>query len=441
MDRKERYIENFSRMLRCPTVSGYDGHDDAAFSAFRETLREIFPHLFAAAETELFHSSMLLRWKGKVGHAPFLFMCHHDVVAAQEGWSHAPFGGEVAEGRLWGRGALDTKGGLWAMLQAADDLCAEGYVPERDIYFESSCNEETTCAGAAEIAEVLAARGIRFSLVMDEGGMIMYEPIGGAKGTFGVIGMGERCCVDLKFTARSGGGHASTPEHDTPLVRLGKFMAEADRFRVFSVQVSPTIQEMFRRLAPSVRGPLGFVYAHPVLFGPVLNYVMPRLSATSRALVQTTIAFTMASGSDSRNAIPAEAWVIGNMRCSHHQGFDGSLQAITALAEKYGIETEVLDPGGASGLSDYRSPQFAYVESALNAVFPGVVAAPYIMTGCSDARFMSAVSDNVYRFLPFCIDEQQMESIHGIDENVGVDTLIPAADFFKYLITEMKHCE
>ena len=443
MNGNEKYINNLARMVRHETISYYGQKNLAKFYEFHELLRELFPHITGACEWEEYEGSILLKWNGKNGKAdekgagetkPVLFMNHHDVVDVADGWSHPAFSGEVFDGKLWGRGTLDTKGGLWGMLQAADELAEEGFVPENDIYFESSCCEETTYEGAEYFAQVLYDRGIRFQYVLDEGGMIMYEPIAGAKGTFAMIGMGERGCSDLRFTARDFGGHASAPDKDTALVRLGKFMQKADAAGLFEVEVAPVIEEMFRRLALSVEGPMRFVYRHPVLFNPILKSVMSKSYGTPRALVQSTIAFTMAEGSNGRNVLPTKASIIGNMRVSHHQGFESSLQAVRELAEKYDIETEVLDPAIDSPLSDYNTEEFRLMEQAVESAFPGVKPVPYIMTGCSDARFMGKLCENCYHFVPFVIDEQQLESIHANDENVDVSTLEPAVKFYKYLM-------
>lgn len=432
--RSVKYAGILSRMIQAETVSHVDQPDKTKFRQFHSLLRELFPDLFAAAEFEEFDGSILLRWPGSGTGAPVLFMNHHDVVAVSGNWKYPPFSGEIAEGKVWGRGTLDTKGGLFAMLQAAQELAAEGFVPQTDIYFESACTEETTGKGADCISKVLQERGIRFSMVLDEGGMILYEPIGGAKGCFAMVGMGEKGTAELRFTARGNGGHSSTPEKNTPLVRLGQFMADVDSSNVFDVQVSPVIQEMLRRLAPSMSGPLKTVFAKPEAFAPVLKAVMPKTSATARALLQTTIAFTMAQGSAARNVIPAEASVIASMRVSHHQGFESSLAAIRKRAEKYGLETEVLTPAMDSGLADYKSEQFALIGKAVEAAYPGVAAVPYIMTGGSDARFMSRVCDNCFRFVPYLISHEQMESIHGVNENVDVSTLAPGVDCYKYLM-------
>ena len=153
-------------------------------------------------------------------------------------------------------------------------------------------------------------------------------------------------------------------------------------------------------------------------------------------MLKTTLAFTMAKGSEGSNVLPQEAWVIGNMRFSHHQGGENSIAAVRALAAEFDIETEVLEPGFASPMSSYESAGFRLVEQAVAEVFPDVIPAPYLMTGASDSRYMSRVCDTCLRFAPVHITEKQMESIHGIDENVDLSALAPAVDFYKYMISE-----
>lgn len=436
MDRRSMdYARALAELIRVRTVSG--AGDEESFRRFHELLRRMFPRLFAAAETEEFAGSLLLRWPGRDGGKdPVLLMSHHDVVEATGPWTHPPFAGDIAEGKLWGRGTLDTKGSLFAMLTAAEELLGEGFRPDRDVYFASGRNEETTGAGADAISRTLAERGVRFYMTLDEGGMMLYDPIGGADGTFAMVGVGEKGCADLRFTARSRGGHASTPGRDTPLVRLGRFMAAAEKSHMFRVELSPTVREMFRRAAPYTKGSMGFVFAHAGLFRAVMCRVMPGMSPTAGAMVRTTLAFTMCQGSDGRNVLPQEAWVIGNMRYSHHQGREDSIRAVKALADRFDVQTQVLEGGFESPVTPWDGEPFRLVERAVETVFPGVTALPYIMTGASDSRFFSRVSDHCLRFAPFSIDQAQLDSIHGVDENVDVACLAPAVDFYKYILRE-----
>lgn len=436
MSRNEAYAERLSRLIQAETISTFNQTDRTKFYRFHDLLREMFPHLFAVCTFEDFDGSFLMRWQGRGKGEPIMLMNHHDVVEASGEWKYPPFSGAIAEDKVWGRGTLDTKGGLWAMLQAADELAADGFVPERDVYFESACTEECDGSGADIISKTLAERGIRFYMVLDEGGMILEEPIGGAKGRYAMVGVGEKGCADLKFIARSSGGHASTPGKDTPLVRLGKFMAEVEKGRLFKSEISPTVEKTFSCVAETMSGGLKFVLANSKLFEPVLKKVMPSVSAAGNAMLKTTVAFTMASGSEGMNVLPQEAWVIGNMRFSPHQGGKSSIEEIAQLAKKFDIETVVLDPGMDSSVTDYRGEPLRLIEKAVGECFENVRTAPWIMTGATDCRYMSRVCDSCVRFAPFLMTDEQVESIHGINENIDVSALAPAVDFYKYIIRE-----
>ncbi len=435
-NRNNTYAEQLAKLIQVETISSDHQPDKTKFYEFQNLLRQMFPSLYAKCQAEDFHGSFLLRWPGTGEEAPIMLMNHHDVVEAPGAWKYPPFSGTIADRKLWGRGTLDTKSGLWAMLRAANELAESGYTPKRDIYFMSACNEETDGSGAEEISRTLAERNIHFYMVLDEGGMILHEPIAGANGTYAMIGLGEKGCVDLKFIARSSGGHASTPGKNTPLVRLGKFMAAVDKSNIFETDISPVICQMYKRISRSMKQPMRFILGHPGLFKPVLRKAIPNISPTAGAMLKTTIAFTMANGSVGFNVLPQEAWVIGNMRFSHHQGEKDSIYAIKKLAEKFDIETVVLEPGFTSPLSDFNTDAFCLVEKAIYDVLPGVIPTPYVMNGASDCRYMSRVSENCFRFTPFLISEKQMDSVHGLDENIDIKALAPAVDFYKYIITE-----
>ena len=435
-EKSAEYANKLSQMIKERTVSGKQTADKAAFHRFGELLKTLFPELYSVCEAEDFDGSILLRWRGKGGGEPIMLMNHHDVVEAPGEWKYPPFSGEIADGKLWGRGTLDTKGGLFCMLEAADSLAKEGFCPECDVYFVSTCNEECDGKGADAISTVLAERGIHFKMVLDEGGMIIDEPIGGAKGKYAMIGIGEKGCADLKFIARSSGGHASTPGKNTPLVRLGKFMAEVEKGKLFDAEISNEVSAMLYSVSRSMSGGMRFLLGHNRLLAPLLSKVMPKVSDAAGAMLKTTVAFTMASGSDGANVLPREAWVVGNMRYSHHQGRDDSIEAIRKLAKKYGVETEVLDGGFPSPLSSPTGKPFKLIEQAVEKIFPDVRVSPYVMTAASDSRFMSRVSEECLRFTPFIIDDAQLASVHGVNENVDVASLEPAVEFYRYLLKE-----
>lgn len=434
-ERTKTYAINLGKLIKVETISQSGQTDLTKFYKFHDLCREVFPNIFAVCDFEDFDGSFLMKWKGKDdSKLPILLMNHHDIVEATGKWEHDPFCGEVFDGKLWGRGTLDTKGGLWGMLQAADELAKEGFVPNRDIYFESANTEEIEGTGCDNITNILKERGIRFEMTLDEGGMILDAPIAGAKGKYAIVGVGEKGCADIKFVAKSNGGHASTPSKNTPLVRLGKFMAEVDNSKIFTPLLNDVTKELFIRLAPHMDGPLKLILKHPTFFKPLIQKVMPSVSGTAAAMLRTTLAFTTAKGSEGLNVLPQEAYVTGNMRFSHHQGGEASIAAVAKIAKKYDIEVQVIDPGFSSPISSFKSDAFKLIEKAVENVFPGVITAPYVMTGASDSRYMSRVCDNCIRFAPFMVSDEQLAGIHGLNENVDIDCLAKAVDFYKYII-------
>ncbi len=435
-ERDYAYAERLAAMIRCETISSRDEPDRAKFYALHKVLAELFPHLHAACEKHEFDGSLLFKWPGADKADPILLMSHQDVVEAGGEWQHPPFGGEVAEGRVWGRGTVDTKGNLFCIMQAVEELIAEGFTPACDVYVAGSCTEEILGfgGGAPATAAWLKEQGVRLRFLLDEGGMIMSKPIGGLEGTYGMVGVLEKGYGDLKFIGKSGGGHASAPGKNTPLVRLGRFMARVDKKSPFTAKLNPTVREMFRRFAPNMNFGLKLVMANLWLFGPVLPRLLPAISPVAGAMVKTTIAFTTAAGSNGLNVLPQEAYVTGNLRFIPHQNRDESVRIISELAREYQLETEILQANSACPAVSHEGEGFRLVEAVMAEVYPGVGVSPYVMTGGTDARFYTDICDSALRFAPLYINKQQFESIHGLNENIDVAALGLGVTFFRRVI-------
>ena len=427
--------EKLSRMIQCETVSQAGVDNSAKFLAFHEVLRQLFPNVFAHCQIEKFGQALLVRWQSKTNHdQPIVLMSHQDVVEASGKWSHEPFSGDIADGRVWGRGTVDTKGSLMCIFEALDELIGQGYEPGRDIYISSSDGEEVSGEGALLAAKALEERGIRPLLVLDEGGMIKAEPINGAKGRFAMMGTLEKGTCNFRFVARGMGGHASAPGRNTPLVRLGEFMSDIEHHDPFRAKMNATTIEMFRRLGPTMKGPLGFILTHAKAFSPLLERLLPKVNRLATAMIKTTCAFTTAHGAEGLNVLPEKAYVTANCRVIHHQDADETYRILAEKARKYNLETEVINTGRACPVVDHDSPVFHKVEDAIRQSFPGVIPCPYAMTGGTDAKHFSSICDNVIRFAPLEIDDQQYGSIHGIDENISISTLKGGVEFYKLIV-------
>ena len=441
-DRAKAYGEKLAQMVRCETISSRDHMDLTKFEKFHSLLAELFPNVHASCEKHVFDGSLLYKWAGRGEADPIILMSHQDVVEAGGKWEHAPFSGDIDEtGRVWGRGTVDTKASLFCIFTALEELIGSGFIPAGDVYIASSCTEEISGPGAPATVAYLKSQGVKPSLVLDEGGMILESPMAGVRGLYAMVGVVEKGYADVKFTAKSNGGHASAPGKNTPLVRLGRFMADIEDHPPFRRQLSPTMEEMFRRLAPNMSIPLKTVLTNLWLFRPILLRALPAINASAGAMTQTTLAFTTAKGSDGLNVLPQEAYVTGNMRLIQHQPGHESFEAVAKIAAKYGIETEVLYQDAPCPVVGFESKQFRLIEEAAARIYPGVQVSPYVMTGGTDAKFYKNLCPNCIRFAPLYIDEQQYGSVHGLNENICQGALPYGVDFYKTIIENMASIE
>lgn len=434
-ERAREYGRKLSEMIQKETVSDRADPDRTKFYEFHEILEKLFPHVHATCEKHVFEGSLLFKWSGKGTTEPILFMSHHDVVEANGEWEHGAFSGDIDEaGNVWGRGSVDTKASLFCELQAMEELIEEGFVPECDVYLASSCTEEWSGEGAPLTVAYLQEQGIHFSYLMDEGGMIIENPIAGVNGVYGMVGVLEKGYGDVKFRAKGKGGHASAPGKNTPLVRLAKFMVDVEKNSPFKRHFSPAVREMFGRMAPNMNFGMKVIFANMWLFERLLIKLLPSISSAAGAMIQTTLAFTKAKGSDGLNVLPQEAWVTGNMRFIPHQDKEESIALITKIAKKYDIEAEVIYADSSCPEVDHNSAPFHLVEEVAERVYPGIGICPYVMTGGTDAKFYRDLSDNCLRFAPLYINGQQYGSIHALNENISQKTLPMGVDFYKMMI-------
>lgn len=432
--RTGEYAEKLSRMVRVETVSVPGENQREKFLAFHRELESLFPLVHQKLEKTEIDGNLLFFWKGKSSEKPLVLMSHQDVVPAEGEWSHAPFSGDIADGKVWGRGSSDTKCSVMAFFQAAEELLANGYVPENDVYLSSSCTEEWAGDGCPKLVAELKRRGVRPWLVCDEGGGIISEPMGGIHGNFAMIGVFEKGKADVRFTARSNGGHASTPKPHSPIANLAAFVNDVETHRVFRRRLPKEVAAMFRTLAPYASFPMKWIFGNLWLFRPVLLQVLPMISAQAGAMIRTTIAFTMQSGSDACNVMPQEATVSANMRFIPHQGMKESLAIIEKRAKKHGLTMEVLQATDYTASADLSGEAFQTVCRVVEETFPGCPHSPYVMTGATDARFYQEICDHVFRFAPVIYGPEQMKGMHGLNENIEISCLPGAVDFYKNLI-------
>lgn len=437
MTREMEYGEKLSKMLQCETISENGKENKEKFDAFQSVLSSLFPSVFTKCEVIHIDSSLLVKWEGKGEGDPILLMSHQDVVPAEGEWKYPPFSGEIAEGRVWGRGAVDTKCALMCILQSVEELINDNYIPGVDVYIASSSTEEVAGDGAPKTVKWLQDHGVRLQLLMDEGGMIVDEPMAGVKGRFAMIGTMEKGNGNIVVRAHSKGGHASAPGRNTPIARLSAFITDIEKNNPNKAKFSPTVLEMFRRMGPNAKGVLGFALRHAKALSPLLSKLLPSISAKGAAMIRTTMAFTMSSGSAAPNVLPESAWVNINTRFIIHQGIEETKAILQPYLEKYDLEAEFINCHEPQTPVDHNGRAFRLVEDTLKEIYPGVIPTPYVMTGGTDAYYYAPVTDNAIRFAPLIIDNEQLNSVHAKDENISLSSLPKGVDFYKTIIKKV----
>ncbi len=435
-EKAAKYAKDLSRMIRCETISVRESGPAEKFARYRAELEQLFPLVHERLERTLIGDAMLFKWRGTdPARGAVVLMAHSDVVPAAGEWDHPPFAGEIADGCVWGRGAMDTKGSLCALFNAVEELLAEGFTPPCDVYLASSNNEEIMGDGAPNTVTWLTDHGVKLDLVLDEGGAVIEAPMPGLNGKYAMLGVLEKGYADVRFTAVSAGGHSSTPPKGTPLARLAAFVNRVETRPPFPVKITPPVKAMFAAMAPDMAFPFRLLFGNLWLFGPLLKRVIPKVSGQAGALLHTTCALTMAQGSDAPNVIPAQASVTANLRFMVHQGREASLQALEKLANKYGLRMEVLYACDCSPVVDVHSAGYAYIRQCVREVFPEAGIAPYVMLGGTDAKHYAKVCDCALRFAPTVLTPQQLASMHASNENLSVDALARAVAFYRRVLT------
>lgn len=429
------YAEKLGRMIRCQTVSVRGEKDRTKFYAFHKEMEALFPLVHEKLEKTELDGCLIFRWKGRGEAKPVMLLGHMDTVDADpEGWIYPPFGGEIHDGAVWGRGAMDTKCSVLGFFQAAEELLKEGFTPAGDVYLASGCTEEVAGEGAPGMAAWLKTNGIKLGMLMDEGGGVIDNAMAGLPGVYAMIALGEKGYGDFSFTAKSAGGHSSTPPKNTPLVRLSRFILSCEKHSPFKAKLTKSVRGTFEAAAPNVSFWMKLIFCNLWLFGPLFKLLLPAINPNGEALMQTTIAFTMASGSNGFNVLPQKASVVGNLRFIPHQNMDESISIITKRAAKYGVETEFLHGNPASPILSTDSAAYKLIAGLVSEHFPQAVVSPFLSVGGTDARYFTEVAEQTVRFAPIVLNKQQYQSMHAINENMSVLNIPFTVDFYKSVI-------
>ncbi len=428
----EKYARTLAKMVQCKTVSVKDSYDDTEFAKLRSVVEEAFPLLHQKAERHIFSQDCwVYKIPGRDTSRNILLMSHHDVVAADEVWDHDPFGGEVADGKIYGRGTADTKGSLCGILFAAEQLLEEGFMPPVNLYLASSHNEELGGDGITSARAYFLEQGIRFDVVLDEGGAIVDPPLGNMNcERCAMVAVHEKGRLKVICKAETESSHISlTGFKGNPVDRMSSFIHEISTKNLFIRRFSPPVEGMFSSLAPYCGFPMNVLFCNLWLFRPVILKVLPKINATAGGMIGTTCNFQNIQGSIQGKSCTAMAMI----RNINEEDLDKDFEAFKTVAEKYGITVEV-EHREYYKPADMDSRAYEHTMHCLSQVFPRYPAAPYILPAGTDAWKLTPVCDCVLRFAPTRLDTKQLGSIHAVNENIDVAAVYEAAEFYKYFV-------
>ena len=435
----DKAVENLRELVRCKTVSYRDSslEDDGEFKKLIAKLPELYPNVFKACDfKELPDRALLFKWEGKNHNEPTVLMAHYDVVPVDEkGWDKPPFEAILEDGVIWGRGTLDTKATVNGVLYSADCLIADGFVPENDIYFAFSGGEEINGQGAVNIVDYFENNHIVPALVVDEGGAVVENVFPGVKGACGLIGIAEKGMMNVEYSCRSAGGHASAPKPHTPLVELSRACIKLEE-NPFKSHITTPVAEMFNTLGRHSTFLYRMIFANLWAFGFVLDILCKKSGGELNALMRTTIAFTMAEGSNAENVIPPEGKIVSNMRLNPEDNIDTALEYLKKTVDNDRIEIKLINGMNPSRISVPYCNAWDKVATAVASTWRGSLVAPYLMVQCSDSRHYGRISDKVYRFSAMDLTSEERATIHGNNERIRVETVEKAVEFYIRLIKQ-----
>lgn len=430
--------------IRARTVSSYDDPALNAdqFAILHAHLRARYPKLHAALEREVVGGlSLLYTWRGRDAAAkPIALMAHQDVVPISPGtegdWKAPPFGGEMKDGYVWGRGSWDDKANLIAELEAVEALVAAGFEPQRTIYLVFGADEEVGGhRGAEQIARLLQQRGVRLEFAIDEGLLVVEGIMSGLKPPAALVGLAEKGSVSLRLAAKATPGHSSMPPPPggSAIAQVSRALQRLDQAPMPAALVGVAGQ-MFDALGPEFEGFNRVALSNRWLFEPLLMRRLQQRQSTN-ALLRTTTALTIVNAGNKENVLPGRAEATVNFRLLPGDTKEDVVRHVTEAIDDPAIEIEVL-PGDfpPSRVSSVDSPSYQAIDRTMRELFPGTVVAPGLMLGGTDSRHFEDVSEQVFRFSPIRARPEDLARFHGVDERISSANLADLIRFYHRLI-------
>jgi len=435
----EKAIDHMSAAIQLRTETPNDDYqfDTVTFMRYRTFLETTYPLIHKNLPRTIVDSfNYIYEWKGTdTSILPMVLMAHYDVVPVEASaiklWHAKPYGGEIKENYIWGRGVLDDKSSMISILEATEAQLAKGFKPKQTILLCFGADEESSGKGATAVVKYFKSINKRFDLVVDEGGEISTEDNKSIKAPIASIGVGEKGYVTLVLTAQKAGGHSSIPASHTAIDMLSNAISKVSNHPM-PAKLTPPIEAYLKSISAyndNFFQKMGL--SNLWLFKSVVMNSMAE-NPNSNALIRTTLVPTVFNSGVRDNVIPTFATAYINSRILPGQSskdvFDYVQRTIndTSIKITY-YKNYMTEP---SPTTDVNSKYYKRVEKVVRSIVKDVVVAPMLMVGATDSRNYREISDGVVNFSPLT----DAKGYHGIDERMLISDFQKCFNFYTLLI-------
>ena len=434
-------IVHMSQAIQIATISPEDTThiDTVHFDQFRTFLEKAYPlvhqHL---TRTLIKNYSYVFEWKGTDSSLlPFILMGHYDVVPVEASavklWTAKPFGGEVKDSIIWGRGSVDDKSNVISILEATEALLQKGFTPKRTILLCFGHNEESTGTGAIEIVKYLKSKNIKADLVLDEGGEISTDKIKDVKRPIAMIGVAEKGYVTFELSVEKTGGHSSIPAKETAIDIVTKALYKLRNKPTPSSLQTPVREFLARSSGSSETFVNKLAMSNLWLFQFAVKKILS-YTPEGDAMQRTTIVPTILESGVRENVIPTNARAVVNSRIITGETTKQVQDFIVNAIDDERVKIKIIGDFNTepSAATDINSPAFKMMEEAVYKTVDDAIPVPFIMLGATDSRVYREISNGVVNFAPL-VDSK---GYHGIDERLPIKDFQRFFNFITIIIKE-----
>jgi carboxypeptidase PM20D1 len=438
----KKISQHLSQAVTFKTISQQNQADInyTEFTAFIAWVANTYPQVHGKLKLiRINEFTLLYEWRGQdTSLPPVLLSGHYDVVPVIPGteavWTHPPFAGVIDDTHIWGRGTLDDKSAVIGLLEALSVLLEQNFIPKRTIYVAATHDEEIGSAqGAAGIVDWMEVNNVQPIWSLDEGSFILNGLIPGVDKPVASINVAEKGFMNLELKVTSQGGHSSMPKGHTAVGILSTAIHNLQNSPLAGSLAGVT-GEMFDHLAPHMPFVQRVLFANKWLFSGLIENKLSE-SAGGNAMLRTTIAPTMLSGSIKANILPINASAIVNFRLHPSDSVESVVEHVSEAINDKRVIVKVIEGSPASRVSNYDSAGFKEIASIAKHVHgESVVVTPGLTIAATDSRKYEKVAKDSYRFNPMSIHAEDLAGFHGTNERLSIDNLLKATEFYIQLM-------